>query len=69
MLKPIMNLKIGDVVKLKSGGPAMTVELISRWDGIEKARCQWFSGDKVEQNVFTEEMLEKLPAQAKVARG
>jgi uncharacterized protein YodC (DUF2158 family) len=36
------NLQIGDTVKLKSGGPLMTIESIDKYaDGIVKARCVW----------------------------
>ena len=35
--------KVGDVVKLKSGGPEMTIKLIDRLTG---ACCQWFVDDK-----------------------
>jgi uncharacterized protein YodC (DUF2158 family) len=41
-------LTAGDVVQLKSGGPAMTVELI---DG-KRAYCIWFSGNRKEGSVF-----------------
>ena len=33
-----MNFKVGDTVRLKSGGPLMTVIDL---DG-ERVRCQWF---------------------------
>ena len=36
------EFKIGDVVKLKSGGPIMTVVSIrERFDGVE-IECKWF---------------------------
>lgn len=34
-------MNIGDVVKLKSGGPEMTVDGFTRWTG--RARCYWYS--------------------------
>lgn len=35
------EFKIGDIVKLKSGGPDMTVQ---RWSALENAYyCQWFA--------------------------
>jgi len=34
--------KPGDVVRLKSGGHAMTVEKVSFWTG--KLTCSWFNG-------------------------
>jgi uncharacterized protein YodC (DUF2158 family) len=36
------KLKIGDVVRLKSGGPRMTVVNIDSDDGVEKANYLWF---------------------------
>jgi uncharacterized protein YodC (DUF2158 family) len=36
------EFKAGDTVKLKSGGPFMTIESISEYNGIKKARCVWF---------------------------
>jgi uncharacterized protein YodC (DUF2158 family) len=35
-----MKFKIGDVVRLKSGGPAMTVTATPD----VRVRCSWFSG-------------------------
>lgn len=35
-----MSLQVGDVVTLKSGGPAMTVRLVGN-DG--KVHCGWFN--------------------------
>jgi len=41
--------KVGDVVKLKSGGPIMTIADITP-DGL--CRCQWFSLDIYHHNYF-----------------
>lgn len=49
--------KEGDVVKLKSGGPRMTVESHAD-DG--KARCVWFVGNKREDSDFNENILKKV---------
>ena len=45
------GLKVGDVVKLKSGGPAMTIEEIGDYSpfgvgGHDQAKCVWFEGTK-----------------------
>ncbi len=41
------DLKVGDVVQLKSGGPEMTIELIDTFgDDHKKAMCVWFDGAK-----------------------
>ena len=55
------TFNVGDIVKLKSGGPDMTVkELVTSigsggFDG--KYRCQWFAGKKLDNGVFPQESL------------
>ncbi len=44
----------GDIVQLKSGGPAMTVCQVL---GVDNYRCQWFSGKKLETGDFPYEAL------------
>jgi len=53
------ELKIGDVVKLKSGGPKMTVKYIEK-DG--QIYCQWFAGeyDKVHYDSFPSGSLQLI---------
>jgi uncharacterized protein YodC (DUF2158 family) len=46
------NLKLGDVVKLKSGSPLMTIETMGNYGGVTKAACQWFDGAKVSGELF-----------------
>lgn len=50
---------VGDIVKLKSGGPGMTVRQVPR-DGARTYTCQWFAGKKLEQGQFPEGSLEKV---------
>jgi len=55
------ELKIGDVVKLKSGGPKMTVVLFNV--GIKRFECLWFAGehfDKVESYYFPSDSLQLI---------
>lgn len=48
-------MKTGDVVELKSGGPAMTVESVDD-SGV---LCRWFDAkNSVQQGRFSEPMLE-----------
>jgi len=54
------RFKVGDVVKLKSGGPEMTVNY--RHDDGDYY-CQWFAGKKLESGQFPEDSLE--PASVK----
>jgi len=50
------SYKIGQVVKLKSGGPEMTVR--GYFDHQSGYQCQWFAGKKLEQGYFPEDSLE-----------
>ena len=59
------GLKVGDVVKLKSGGPHMTVVgVISK----ELLMCNWFDGQTVKANHFPHEALEKVSDGQEVER-
>lgn len=51
------ELKEGDVVMLKSGGPKMTVETIGQYDYENKAYCTWFDGNKKVSDLFKLEAL------------
>ena len=46
------EFKPGDVVRLKSGGPAMTVTAIGEDGGETKAFCVWFEGTEQHQGTF-----------------
>ena len=48
---------VGDIVKLKSGGPEMTIEEVGT--GLHKGdyRCQWFAGKKLNWGTFPYESL------------
>ncbi|EKO3926144.1 DUF2158 domain-containing protein [Vibrio metschnikovii] len=48
-----MTIKTGDIVKLKSGGPDMTVQ-----SNGDRVWCQWFAGKKLEVGKFPENSLE-----------
>lgn len=50
------ELDTGDVVRLKSGGPKMTVKEIGRYgyDETKSAACQWFKTDKAPWEVASE---------------
>ncbi len=60
-----MEFKIGDVVRLKSGGLEMTVAQhpFKTMDGVEhpeKVKCKWFNADhQLKQGVFHIDELEK----------
>jgi uncharacterized protein YodC (DUF2158 family) len=51
--------KPGDVVRLKSGGPDMTIAYFEPLNGPrETVYCGWFVGKKLNQKTFLLEMLE-----------
>jgi uncharacterized protein YodC (DUF2158 family) len=58
------QIKAGDVVQLKSGGPEMTVNFVENDSGTEVAACSWFINNKKESSRFPVVTL-KLAAQAK----
>jgi uncharacterized protein YodC (DUF2158 family) len=45
------EIKAGDVVQLKSGGPEMVVNFVEH-DGVEIASCSWFDKTKKESGRF-----------------
>ncbi|MNG36828.1 hypothetical protein D3C84_1239860 [compost metagenome] len=52
---------VGDIVKLKSGGPDMTVQVVP--DKGDTYRCQWFAGKKLEFGFFQFESLKSVEAE------
>ncbi len=51
------KIKSGDVVRLKSGGPPMTVGSLYGSD-TSHAVCQWFEGPDLRQGEFVHHTLE-----------
>ncbi|MGA7314344.1 MAG: DUF2158 domain-containing protein [Silvibacterium sp.] len=57
------DLKDGDIVQLKSGGPKMTVANIGIYgmgSTKKKANCVWFEGSKKQESLFELHSLEKV---------
>lgn len=52
------RFKPGDIVELKSGGPAMTVERIHEGSDGTIYYCSWFAGAKDNSRGFREEALD-----------
>ena len=59
------KFKIGDVVVLKSGGPAMTITNDKTGTDFSKGKvwrgrydCKWFDGDEMKQARFHQEAIE-----------
>lgn len=44
--------KVGQVVQLRSGGPAMTVSDLEVYAHPDHVECQWFGGRKLETGRF-----------------
>ncbi len=62
-----MKYKIGQIVRLKSGGPEMTVQDESSSNDKTKTwySCQWFAGKKLESGNFPPESLELVQAEVR----
>ena len=57
------DFEIGDIVRLKSGGPSMTVKSTGAGSG-SLVDCEWFSvsDQKIHQHNFRPEALEQCEA-------
>ena len=53
------KFKVGEIVKLKSGGPEMTIQSLPGTSN-EYYYCQWFAGKKLEQGRFPTDSLERV---------
>ncbi|WP_449412581.1 YodC family protein [Pandoraea soli] len=58
------ELAKGDVVHLKSGGPAMTIDDIGQYgyDDSTRAKCVWFDGKTRKEELFALHTLKKSEA-------
>lgn len=57
-----MDFKTGNTVRLKSGGPLMTVSSVCQEDYAPFSKgdvsCKWFEGEKIKGDRFKPAMLE-----------
>lgn len=60
------TFKPGDIVRLKSGGPDMTVDKEPFEFAPDKVWCVWFSGKKRERGDFPRAGLELVPEKDEV---
>jgi uncharacterized protein YodC (DUF2158 family) len=56
-------MKVGDVVQLKSGGPAMTIEVVTKTTEGVIVRCVWFDSAEAKRGTFPAATLEKAEAE------
>jgi uncharacterized protein YodC (DUF2158 family) len=63
------DYKVGDIVRLKSGGPKMTINKLEDWQGTQQANCEWFDGTKPMQNMFPLTSLEHYVAPGRTQAG
>ncbi|PBP36172.1 DUF2158 domain-containing protein [Pseudomonas syringae] len=54
-MSTVIEFETGQIVRLKSGGPDMTVRSYRPSNGLYT--CQWFAGKKLEQGEFKTESL------------
>ena len=60
-----VTYKIGDIVRLKSGGPSMTITQVHEpgpLDRIPTVNTSWFGGKKLENGHFPFDAIELVPA-------
>ena len=51
---------VGDTVRLKSGGPTMTVEAVDHHEGVNTVHCVWFDDKKqLQRQTFPMAIVEK----------
>lgn len=53
------EFQVGEVVKLRSGGPAMSVEFLDDSITGQYVNCVWFESGEVKRNRFPTAALEK----------
>lgn len=63
------QFQIGEVVRLKSGGPWMIITTVGTYSGwtmrvADTVSCRWFEGEKQQETVFDVALLEKVSARA-----
>ena len=58
-----MSFNVGDTVRLKSGGPDMTVMRVGTAGGESMVWCAWFEGTKDAYGLFPPETLKALEPQ------
>jgi uncharacterized protein YodC (DUF2158 family) len=52
------QFKVGDIVRLKSGSPTMTVTELKPWNGTQTAWCAWFEAAEANKGSWPVDSLE-----------
>jgi uncharacterized protein YodC (DUF2158 family) len=63
------EIQTGKVVRLRSGGPQMTVEKVEPFDSVMSASCDWFEGSEPKHGVFPVTSLKVVEEESSVSRG
>jgi uncharacterized protein YodC (DUF2158 family) len=69
----MQQFQTGDVVRLKSGGPCMTITALGDYSGwtmrpADTASCRWCEGQKQHETVFDMALLEKVSSRGATHR-
>jgi uncharacterized protein YodC (DUF2158 family) len=61
------RFQTGEVVRLKNGGPWMTITALGTYSGwtmsvADTVSCRWFDGEKEQESMFDVALLEKVSA-------
>jgi uncharacterized protein YodC (DUF2158 family) len=60
------KFKTGDIVRLKSGSPEMTVEGYKAFvEGIGRVKCTYFENDVIKRAMFEQDVLELAEKKAR----
>lgn len=59
------KFKVGQIVQLNSGGPAMTIKSIvdNPIDCEIFYRCQWFDKNTLKEGIFTQDTIQEIDTQ------
>ena len=65
---PARPFVTGDIVRLKSGGPLMTVERLLDFVDPIQVECQWFASKKLQNGRFPPAALDRVEQEARAHR-
>jgi uncharacterized protein YodC (DUF2158 family) len=67
------RFQAGDAVRLKSGGPCMTITALGVYSGwtmrvADTVACRWFEGEKQQETVLDVALLERVSSRGALHR-